>query len=63
MSRQPDEDGRPGAAGEIRAIASDTADEVIEFRMPLRVPFRRGRRLVLVVRAWTATARVTLAVE
>lgn len=63
MSRAVDEDGRPGAPGALRAIASDTPDEVIEFRMPLRLPFRRGRRLVLVVRAWTATARVTLAVE
>lgn len=63
MSRPVDEDARPGAPGEIRERAAGTSDEVIEFRMPLRVPFRRGRRLVLVVRAWTATARVTLAVE
>lgn len=61
--KRVDEDGWPATPGEIRELASDTPDEVVEFRMPLRAPFRRGRRLVLVVRAWTATARVTLAVE
>lgn len=63
MSRRVDEDGRPAMPGEIREIASNTRDEVVEFRMPLRLPFRRGRRRWLVVRAYTATARVTLAVE
>ena len=63
MSRRVDEDGRPATPGEIREIASGTAEDVIEFRMPLRLPFHRGRRRWLVVRACTATARVTLAVE
>lgn len=63
MSRRVDEDGPSAAPGEIRAIAPDTPAEVVEYRMPLRLPFHRGRRRWLVVRASTATARVTLAVE
>lgn len=63
MSRRVDEDGRPGAPGEIREIAPNTREEIVVFRMPLRLPFHRGRRRWLVVRAFTATARVTLAVE
>lgn len=58
-----DEDGWPETPGEIRELAAGTPHEVVEYRMPLRLPYRRGRRPVLVVRAWTETARVTLAVE
>ncbi|WP_291988347.1 hypothetical protein [Luteitalea sp.] len=61
--KRVDEDGWPEAPGEIRELGTGTPHEVVEYRMPLRLPYRRGRRLELVVRAWTATARVTLAVE
>jgi len=63
VSRPVDEDGVPGRPGAIRELRADTRDEVIEYRLPLRLPHRRGRPVVLVIRAWTATARVTLAVE
>lgn len=58
-----DEDGCPATAGEIRELAAGTPEEVVVYRMPLRLPFHRGRRRWLVVRAYTSTARVTLAVE
>lgn len=57
-----DEDFRPAPHGEITEIASDTRDEVVVYRMPIRLPDRVGQRS-LVVRAFTATAVVTLAVE
>lgn len=63
MSRKVDEDGRPDTPGDIREIAGNTCDEVVEYRLPLRLPFSRGKRRVLVIRAHTRTARVTLAVE
>jgi hypothetical protein len=61
--KRVDEDGAPAAPGEITEEAPGTAQEVVIYRMPLRLPFHRGRTRRLVVRAWTATARVTLAVE
>ena len=61
--RRLDEDGQPGDGGEITEHAANTRDEIVMFRMPLRLPFHRGRRRWLVVRAYTATARVTLATE
>ena len=63
MSRRVDEDGVPAAPGEICEVATGTPDEVVIYRMPLRLPYRVGRRRWLVVRACTAPAVVTLAVE
>lgn len=63
MSRRIDEDGQPGEAGDIRELSTDTVEEVVVFRMPLRLPHSRGRRRYLVMRAYTRTAVVTLAVE
>jgi hypothetical protein len=63
VSAKVDEDGPPGTPGDIREIAPGTPLEVVVFRMPLRLPFRRGRRRWLVVRAYTQTAVVTIAVE
>lgn len=63
MSRRVDEDGPPVMPGVIREIAGNTREEVVEYRLPLRLPFSRGRRRLLVIRAHTRTAVVTLAVE
>ena len=63
MTRKVDEDGLPVTPGVIREIAGNTPDEVVEYRLPLRLLFSRGRRRMLVIRAHTRTARVTLAVE
>lgn len=62
-ARRIDEDGQPGTPGDIHEEKAGTAREVVVFRLPLRLPFRRGRRRWLVVKAYTRTARVTIAVE
>jgi hypothetical protein len=62
-AKRIDEDGQPGTPGDIREIDAKTAREAVVYRMPLRLPFSRGRRRWLVIRAYMRTARVTLSVE
>lgn len=58
------EDGRPGGLPVIAELHGGTPAEVIRWACPVRLPWQRQpRRVRLVIRAYTATANVTVALE
>lgn len=63
MSRKIDEDGRPGRDGHIVETDRGTDREAVVFRLPLRLPFSRGRQRWLVIRWRERIGNGTLSVE
>ena len=57
------DDGKPGHVPGIVEQASGTAAEVVRWTSRVRLPWHMRPRVQLVIRAYTTTAEVTVALE
>lgn len=57
------EDGRPGRVPVVSELATATPAECVRWSCRVRLPWQMRPRVQLVIRAYTASADVTVALE